>query len=128
MAVRQEQEEAIGRPLDTPYLLDHPVLISEVAENDEGEIVGGFFIEAYPSIAIIGRSPEVTAAAVKYAPEVLKRLEECGFRIVLVEVPKGVPAKERKAMMKAANRIGKKSGFRFTRIPTSHGFFDLRGA
>lgn len=126
--LRKVQEAAIGKTLDTPNLLDHPVLIAEVLENEDGEVMGGFFIESYPSIAIVGRSPEAFAEAEKYAPEVLHRLSACGFRIVQVEVPKGVPAKERKAMMKAANRIGKKSGFPFTRIPTSHGFFDLRGA
>lgn len=127
MFLRVQQEQALGRDLDTPRLLDHPVLISEVAVDEDGRIVGGFFIESYPSIAIIGRSRKVMAEAERYAPEVLARLQQHGFRIVQIEIPKGVPAKERKAMLKQAKRIGKRSGYTFTRIPKSHGFFDLRG-
>lgn len=124
--LREEQERLLNRTLDTPNLETHPVLIAEVGVNDAGEIVEAFFVEAYANVAIIGRSRRGMAHVGKRAPAILKTLHEHGFRIVQVEIPQAVPAQERKAMMKEAKRIGKRSGFPFQREPAARGFFDLR--
>lgn len=127
-ALKRVQDTALGKKMDLPDLMDHPVLVAEVAVDEGGTVVGAYFFESVPEFCMISRSPEVSAHLRRRAPEVLKELKACGFRVVRVEIPRFMDEQEQEAIMLQLERTGDHAGVPFTETDTEfqHGMFDLR--
>lgn len=126
--LKADQDRALGRKMDLPKLEDHPVLVSEVAVDEDGRVVGAIFFESVPEFCMVSRSPEVTASMRRHAPEVLSKLKECGFRVVRTEIPRFMDVNEQKAIMEELGKTGNDAGFPFAETDSEyrHGMFDLR--
>lgn len=85
-ALYQDMERRIGKQ-DRPALLAPPVLIALVAEDEEGRIVGGLYIEAVAEITMVGLSRDVLEGAAELGPELAGFLESRKFRIARVTIP-----------------------------------------
>ena len=120
LRLHQETEAAIGRKMDFPKLDEHPVLVAEVLERN-GELLGGLYLESTPEVCFIGRSAEVTVSAVRHAPEVFRKLKECGFRFVRVQVPRSLSEEDRTMIREQLEAIGFQENSAY-----EHYFVDLR--
>ena len=120
LRLHQEAEQAIGRKMDFPDLAQHPVLVAEVLERN-GEVLGGLYLESTPEVVFIGRSAEVTVSAVRHAPEVFRKLKECGFRFVRVQVPRSLSDEDRAMIREQLEAVGFQENSAY-----EHYFVDLR--
>lgn len=118
-ALQGDTEGALGRTMDLPDLAHHPVLIAEVAEK-AGQVAGAHYLESVPEYCVVGRSAEVTLAAIKRAPEVLAVLKENGFRVVRVFVPKWM-GKDTETIVAALHEAGAREESEYRQM-----IFDLR--
>lgn len=84
--LKHEQDTVLGKKMDFNELSEHPVLLAEVAETDEG-IIGVHTLESVPEYCMISRDPRFTAAAQRRAPEICGMLKHHGFRIIRCVVP-----------------------------------------
>jgi hypothetical protein len=128
LRLKQEQDEALGKKMDLPDLASHPVLVSEVAVDELGEVVGAYFFESVPEFCMVSRSPEVTAHMRRRAPETFQKLKACGFRVVRVEVPRFMDKDETDAILWELELTGKDARIPFEETDTDyrHVMFDLR--
>jgi hypothetical protein len=84
-----EMEDAIGRRMQLPDLMDRPVLEAWVAERD-GVVIGGFYVEAVAEPVFFGRDPRISVAAHGIAPLILGGLQAKGLKMVRMEVPRWI--------------------------------------
>lgn len=82
------QERVLGQKVDRPCPLESPVLLAVGFEDEEGNLKGGFMLEAIAELTFFGVDPDSTDAAVDLAPMIYEFLQSRGIRWLRSFVPK----------------------------------------
>jgi hypothetical protein len=82
------ERDGLKIEVDRPCLIEKPVLISMGLEDDDGNLLGGFYTEAVAELQFFGTSREVTEAAIEKSDEICETLRGLGIRWLRCYVPK----------------------------------------
>jgi hypothetical protein len=86
--LHDEQQKRLNIAVDRPCMVQKPILLSMGLEDENGKLLGGFYIEATAELCFIGTSREVTEAAIEKSPEIYQLLQGMGIRWLRCNVPK----------------------------------------
>lgn len=81
--LRNASQRLTGEPQRNPALFDMPVLLTLVAENQDGKIVDALYLEAQVELVKIGCSPDGLAEIAGLEEDLSIYLKSIGIRTVL---------------------------------------------
>jgi hypothetical protein len=84
----RSKERVLNAKLDRPDFFASPTLITLVAEDCQGKIVSGLYVEAVPSVSMIGASVEGFEGTPEIHADIVAWLRSRGFRFAATIVPK----------------------------------------
>lgn len=82
------KERFLGCAQDLPPLFSRPTLLTLVAEDVEGRIVDGLYVEAIVDVTKLGISSLGFESTIAIADDIADWLKERGFRLASIVAPK----------------------------------------